>query len=188
MARGDKAAASVHLALLRGVNVGGKNKLPMQELRLLLEELGCETVQTYIQSGNAVFRARRALSAQLATRASQAIEERFGLQVPVITRSLPELRAVCGANPFIDIGADPTELHVAFLARRPSERAIAALDPDRSPPDRLELRGREIYLHLPKGVARTKLGNAYLDATLGTTSTLRGWKTVNKLLELAEAS
>ena len=173
---------STHVALLRGLNVGGKNRLPMHELAALFEAAGCGAVRTYIQSGNVVFQAPAALARTLPARVSAAILKAHGHRVPVVLRTAEELRAVGRGNPFPD---SPEILHVAFLAGWPSAAAVAALDPGRSPPDELEVRGRELYLRLPNGVARTKLTNAYLDRTLGTTSTLRNWRTVLALVELA---
>ena len=89
--------------------------------------------------------------------------------------------SIVGANPFILAGADPGKLHVAFLAKRPSAATVAELQPDRSPPDEFIVHGREIYIHCPAGMARTKLTNAYFDSKLGTTSTMRNWNTVRKL-------
>jgi uncharacterized protein (DUF1697 family) len=186
MARGGDAA-SVHVALLRGINVGGKNLLPMAELARVFVAAGCGDVRTYIQSGNVVYRAQPALAARVPDLVAQRIARDFGLKVPVVTRSAAELARVATSNPFLRAGADTKELHVAFLAETPAKTAVAALDPRRSPPDELRVAGREVYLHLPNGVARTKLTNAYLDSTLGTTSTLRNWNTVLKLFELASA-
>ena len=89
------------------------------------------------------------------------------------------------ANPFLEAGAETDKLHVVFLAELPDAERVEALDPDRSPPDEFVVRGREIYLHCPNGLARSKLTNSYFDARLSTTSTMRNWKTVRKLLELA---
>ena len=111
--------------------------------------------------------------------------DRFGFQVPVVMRTSGELRKVACGNPFLRAGADAKALHVAFLAAVPVSSKVDALDPDRSPPDEFAVRGREIYLHCPNGLARTKLTNAYFDSALATTSTLRNWRTVLKLLELA---
>lgn len=175
----------MHIALLRGINVGGKNKLPMKDLASLFEDAGCSDVQTYIQSGNVVFSAKAAVTRRLPSAMAQAIEARFGLQVPVILRSATELGAVLRDNPFVQQGADPSTLHVAFLAAAPKAAQVAALDPNRSPPDVFVVRGGEIFLHCPKGMARSKLTNAYFDRKLGTTSTLRNWNTVQKLAALA---
>ncbi|MBI2893746.1 MAG: DUF1697 domain-containing protein [Deltaproteobacteria bacterium] len=211
------SANGLHVALLRGINVGGKHLVPMKSLAAMFEHAGCSDVVTYIQSGNVVFRAKDAAVRRLAGAIRGAIEERFGLRVPVVLRSAAELREVARQNvfeiprparapslhvpkaakdvpvglsvvgigtPFLAAGAAPGELHVAFLADLPAAAAVAALDPKRSPPDELVVRGREVYLRLPNGVARTKLTNAYLDSKLGTTCTMRSWKTVLKLAEL----
>lgn len=177
----------VHVALLRGINVGGKNKLPMKDLRGLFEELGCTDVVTYIQSGNVVYAAPAALAKRIPEAAAEAIAGEFGLAVPVVTRSAAELHRVAERNPFLDSGADPATLHVAFLAGKPAARRMAALDPGRSPPDEYLVQGSEIYLRCPNGVARSKLTNAYFDTALATTSTARNWRTVLKLVELTSA-
>jgi uncharacterized protein (DUF1697 family) len=103
-------------------------------------------------------------------------------------RTADELERVTRANPFLGPKVDLAALHVAFLADEPSRAHAAALDPERSPPDRFALVGREIYLHCPGGMARTKLTNQYFDSKLATTSTMRNWNTVLKLLELSQPS
>jgi uncharacterized protein (DUF1697 family) len=172
-----------NVALLRGINVGGKNKLPMKELAAMFTDVGCAAVQTYIQSGNVVFEAKRALARRVPALITEAIAERFGYGVPVVTRAEGEYQRVLDANPFLREGVDPKALHVAFLADRPTSQ-VASLDPNRSPPDKLEVIGREIYLFCPNGIARTKLTNDYFDLKLGTTSTMRNWRTVLKLGKL----
>jgi uncharacterized protein (DUF1697 family) len=174
-----------HVALLRGINVGGRNKLPMRDLRTIFTDVGCADVTTYIQSGNVVYRAPAKLANRIPRLISDGIAERFDLRIPVVTRSAAELEGVVAGNPYLGIEADFTKLHVAFLADRPGTAESASLDPDRSPGDAYRLHGREIYLHLPNGAAGTQLSNAYFDAKLGTTSTARNWRTVLKLNELA---
>jgi uncharacterized protein (DUF1697 family) len=174
------------VALLRAVNVGGNNKLPMKDLAGMFTALGCEAVETYIQSGNVVYRANAALAARIPTLVTRAIEERFGFQVPVVTRTVAELRTVVETNPFLSAGVEQEQLHVAFLADAPLPERIAQLDPQRSPPDAFAVRGRNVFLHYPNRVGRTKLTNAYLDAKLGTVSTVRNWCTVLMLLDMAE--
>ena len=177
---------STHVALLRGVNVGGKNKLPMAGLRTIFAVAGCEAVETYIQSGNVVFKAGAALAARIPTLIASEIEERFGYQVPVVVRAVEELRDVVMTNPFLGTVDDTKTLHVAFLAETPEGDKVAQLDPDRSPPDAFKVRGREIFLHCPNGLGRTRLTNNYFDSKLGTTSTVRNWRTVLTLLTMAE--
>jgi uncharacterized protein (DUF1697 family) len=169
------------LALLRGINVGGKHKLPMRDLAGMFEDAGCRNVRTFIQSGNVIFDATSSVLNGLAGVIASRIEEQFGHKVPVILRTAQELREVASNNPYP--GAEDN-LHVMFLADRPSAAKIAALDPNRSAPDEFIVRGREIYLHLPNGVRDTKLTNAWFDSKLGTVSTGRNWRTVAKLLAM----
>ena len=174
-----------YVALLRGVNVGGKNKLPMKELTTIFLEAGCKNVKTYIQSGNVVFEAELALAARIPGEVEAAILRRLGYEARLTLRSAAELAAVIESNPFLDRG-DSKALHVAFLATAPAPERIAALDPNRSPSDELAVRGREIYLFCPNGLGRSKLSNAWLDSKLETMSTFRNWNTVQKLLAMAE--
>jgi uncharacterized protein (DUF1697 family) len=172
------------VALLRGINVGGKNKLPMKDLVALFERAGARDVQHYIQSGNVVFAA--AEGDRIAESVRRGIERDHGLKVPLVLRTAAEMRSVLRTNPFLDApDADPKPLHVAFLADKPAKERASLLDPQRSVPDAFVLRGRDLYLRLPNGVARSKLTNAYFDTTLRTTSTVRNWATVERLAEMA---
>jgi uncharacterized protein (DUF1697 family) len=175
-----------HLALLRGINVGGKNKLPMKDLIEIFVQAGCDNVQTYIQSGNVIFAAAPALATRLAALITAQIAKRFGYQIPIVLRTAKELDAVVRHNPFLKAGAPEDTLHVMFLADLPNPRSVVALDPNRSPGDAFLVRGQEVYLQLPNGVANSKLTNAWFDAKLDTTSTARNWRTVLKLFELLE--
>lgn len=174
----------ISLALLRGINVGGTNKLPMSDLRDLFTQAGCRDVRTYIQSGNVIFRADAAAIASLPGFITERMAERFGYRAPLVLRTTDEMGEVIRHNPFIAEGAAKDTLHVLFLAGRPDARSIATLDPDRSPPDAFIVRGQEIYLRLPNGAARTKLTNGYFDAKLATISTGRNWRTVTTLFAL----
>ena len=171
-----------YVALLRGINVGGKNRVPMKVLTEIFLDCGCADVVTYIQSGNVIFRGPKAGQERLATRVQAEIAARVGHRIPVILRSAAEMRETVRANPFLD--REDGRLHVYFLERNPTEAAIRSLDPERSPGDSFRLTGREIYLLLPNGMGRTKLTNAYFDSKLGTTSTARNWATTLRLLEM----
>lgn len=176
---------TAYVALLRAVNVGGTNLVPMAPLREALTGVGLEDVATVLQSGNVIFRSPA--SAAAATKlVAGAIEEAFGLEIGVVLRSGSQLAAVAGANPFFDgePGRDPKSLHVAFLAARPSAVAAAKLDPDRSPPDAFAIRGSEVYLSYPTGSGRSRLTLDYLERTLGVTGTARNWRTVRRLADL----
>jgi uncharacterized protein (DUF1697 family) len=169
-----------HLALLRGINVGGKNALPMKELARMFADAGCSSVRTYIQSGNVIFETPNA-APEIVELVKTKIEKRFGYRVPMVLRSSQQLLKTIRGNPFLKAGADQKALHVYFLADPPNARAIATLDPNRSVPDAFHVLGQEIYLHLPNGMARTKLANAYFDSKLSTVCTARNWATVLKL-------
>jgi uncharacterized protein (DUF1697 family) len=174
-----------YVALLRGINVGGKNKLPMKDLTAMFVEAGCRGVRTYIQSGNVIFEAAAGAAARLPGVIEKRIAGQFGYRTPVILRTANELREVVAGNPFLKAGAGPEMLHVMFLADRPAAGAITALDPQRSPPDEFIVQGREVYLRLLLGGGKSKLTNAYFDAKLSTVSTVRNWRTVTTLLEMA---
>ena len=187
MARdGNPTKGQRYVALLRGVNVGGKNKLLMADLRDIFTAAGCAAVQTYIQSGNVVFKAAPGLAERAPEIVALAIRERFGYETAVVVRSSEELRQVAASNPF-DTSGDPRFLQVAFLEDAPSAEAVSRLDPERSPPDAFAVRGRNVYLHYPNGVARSKLTNEYLAAQLQTASTIRNWQTVLTLREMIDA-
>jgi uncharacterized protein (DUF1697 family) len=171
-----------YVAMLRGINVGGHNLVSMKDLAAMFTGGRCEKVQTYIQSGNVIFQASPALSVKVAEAASAK------LQVPVILRTLEQMTAVAANNPFLTAGKPEAEQHVMFLADTPAQQGLALLDPHRSPPGQFEVRGQEIYLWLPKGVAGTKLTNDYFDSKLKTKSTQRNWRTVTKLLALMQGS
>ena len=175
-----------HVALLRGINVGGKNKLPMVELRDTFTGVGCIGVRTYIQSGNVVFDAAPNLVERVPDLVARAISQRFGISTAVIVRSNKELQQIATSNP-LDTSGDPRFLQVAFLKNIPSAEAVAHLDPERSPQDGFAVRGRNVYLHYPNGTARSKLTNEYLAAQLQTASTMRNWRTVLALLKMVDA-
>jgi uncharacterized protein (DUF1697 family) len=169
-----------HVALLRGINVTGKNMLPMKELAQMFSDAGCSHVRTYIQSGNVIFEAPGE-AVKIAQVITAKIEKKFGYRVPIIIRTSAQLLKTIHGNPFLKAGVDQKWLHVYFLAHSPNAGAIATLDPARSAPDAFHVRGQEIYLHLPNGMGRSKLTNAYFDSKLSTICTARNWATVLKL-------
>ena len=175
-----------YVALLRGVNVGGKNKLPMVELRDAFTAAGCTGVRSYIQSENVVFEAARDLAERVPELVTRAVGQQFGISTAVVVRSGEELQQVATSNPF-DTSGDPRFLQVAFLQDVPSAEAVAGLDPERSPPDAFVVRGRNVHLHYPNGTARSKLTNEYLTRQLQSASTMRNWRTVLALLEMVDA-
>jgi uncharacterized protein (DUF1697 family) len=177
---------ATHVALLRGINVGGKNKLPMKELTAMFTAAGCSGVASYIQSGNVIFTASKNLAGKVPGVVSAAIEKQFGFQTRLVLRTLEQMRRVASGNPFLVEGVDEKLLSVMFLADSPAPEHVEKLDPLRGHPDAFGVVGDEIYLHTPTGLADTKLTNAYFDSKLKTTCTFRNWRTVLKLLELME--
>jgi uncharacterized protein (DUF1697 family) len=174
---------AAQLALMRGINVGGKNILPMKELAIMFEAAGCAKVRTFIQSGNVIFTAAPKVCEGLSRAIAAQVVKKYGFRTPVILRTAQQLRHAVAGNPF---PGEEDRLHLMFLQDKPSAGSVAGLDANRSAPDRFLVRGAEIYLHLPNGVARSKLTNAWFDSQLSTVSTLRNWRTVTKLLDLME--
>jgi uncharacterized protein (DUF1697 family) len=172
---------TTYVGLLRGVNVGGHNKLPMARLRELAAEVG-EDVQTYLQSGNVVLR-----SGAKAADVRAALEERLatelGKPATALVLTAAQLRRVRDGNPFPD-ERDPTKLHVVFLAERPPAAKLKAFDPEAWAPEELRVAGTTAYLHLPDGLGRSKLAAA-VGKLLGVAGTARNWRTVEALVELS---
>ena len=173
-----------YVALLRGINVGGKAKLPMRELSAIFLGCGATAVETYIQSGNVVFESEAAPACVAGVTAE--IARVYGYPGRIVWRSSAEMKACYERNPFARAGVSEDALHVYFLADQPLASAVKALDPARSAPDEFVVVGKNIYLFLPDGMARTKLTNVYFDSKLGTVSTARNWRTVGRLVEMAE--
>lgn len=138
------------VALLRGINVGGRNRVPMAELRTLFESLGHQGVATYIQSGNVVFETSQAED-DLVAGIRAAFKNTFGIQSSVVVRSADELAAVAAAHPLGSDDVDPRFLHVAFLSGQPTREVQTSIEPGDFAPDRFQIEGRHIYLHYPNG-------------------------------------
>ena len=170
--------AQVWIALLRAVNLGSRNKVPMAELRVVLEEKGYESVRTYIQSGNVLFEHDGPDRARLEAAVAQA----FGVQSTIVLRSARQIRSLARRHPF---GADTSSSHVAFLAEKPKASALRALCEFDSGTDRYELVGPDVALQYPSGVQGAQLTAARLEKLLGVPATGRNWRTVAKLAELA---
>ncbi|MDP9463788.1 MAG: DUF1697 domain-containing protein [Actinomycetota bacterium] len=175
---------AIWIVLLRGINVGGANKLAMTDLKALLSSLGHTNVSTYIQSGNVVLTSPRSDRATLAVEISTAVERTHGLIISVVLRTPEELRAALAANPFA-AEADGSRVMITFLSGTPSPDAISKLEADRFVPDRFELRGSELYAHYPNGAGRSKMTLDYFEKRLGVRGTARNLNTVAKLIGLA---
>lgn len=173
------------VALLRGVNVGGSRRVAMADLRALLTGLGYTDVTTYVQSGNAVFTAEEPDGDRVARAVEQRVDAELGLDVTVIVRSREELAAVVAANPYPDLVDAPTTLHVMFLAGPVRQDAFAGIDLASFAPEEVRAGDRVLYLRCPFGLGRSRLVAELTERRLGVRATMRNWRTVTKLLELA---
>lgn len=172
-----------HIALLRGINVTGHRKVPMADLRALLQSRGMDDVRTYLQSGNVVLSSTLkggALEAEL----KRAIADHWGYDVPVFVRSAAELRRVLKNTPY---GREKNikALYVTFLAKRPPKALVEGLQTPAGTDDDFTIDGATVYLRCPGGYGRTKISNNWFEAKLKTIATTRNWRTIGALVELA---
>jgi uncharacterized protein (DUF1697 family) len=180
----------IYISMLRGINVGGHKRVKMDQLRKSFETLGFEQVQTYIQSGNVVFKAGKLSTPKLSKRIEEAILRDFGFPVSVISRSGDELAAVIEGNPFLKERSldkekiDLERLHVMFLSEAPAPAALKKLAELTAAPDRFHCGDREIYFYLPNGVSGSVLMKSPVDRILAVVTTTRNWRTVNSLHQM----
>jgi len=175
-----------YIAMLRGINVGGNKRVEMSRLRASCEALGFEKVQTYIQSGNVIFQAGKSSTSTLSRTMEEKLLADFGFSVSVITRTSEEMGEAIQNNPFLGKkGIDPAKLHITFLSQAPPTAELKKLDILATKSEQSRCRGREIYLYLPDGQARTKLTNNAIEKALSLTATTRNWNTVNQLYRMA---
>jgi uncharacterized protein (DUF1697 family) len=176
-----------YVCLLRGVNVGGKNRLPMKELRTLLEGPDMRDVRTYIQSGNVVFESEKEDASVLAESISEAIMDSFGFRPQALVLSGEEFEAALAANPYPEAEAEPKTLHLYFMASSPTAPDFEALEELKSENERFQLLDRVFYLHAPDGIGRSKLA-AKVEKALAEPTTARNWRSVGKIMALAQES
>ena len=172
-----------YAAFLRGINVGGRNKVPMADLRTLLTGLGYGDLATHLQSGNAIF-SSQAPAAELELEIAESVAARFGVSCAVMVRTGAELAAAVRDSPLGGEPENPSRYFVAFLSEEPAVRKLDALDGVSFDPDALWVRGREAYLWCPAGAAETKLTNAALERRLGVAATARNWNTATRLADM----
>jgi uncharacterized protein (DUF1697 family) len=181
----------IYIALLRGINVGGKNIIKMADLKSLFEQLGLNRVQTYIQSGNVLFESDSD-ELSLRKRLEQEIEAAYGFSVTVVIRTAEELKKVIANCPFSEeevqeavASSDAESLYVALLLDEPSEERIKRIQPFENDNEKYRIAGREVYLLFHQSIRNSKLAsNLHL---LDVPATTRNWKTINKLVGLAGA-
>lgn len=177
----------IYVSFLRGINVSGHNMIKMDALKTLYAGLGFVDVQTYIQSGNVVFRSKAVECSRLENRIAALINKEFGLNVPVMVLELDEMKEIAKGNPFgKDKGKNPSFFHVSFLSAVPGKELISKIDGTLYLPDEFIWKGCAIYLYTPGGYGRTKLNNGFFESKLKLTATTRNWKTVNELISIAE--
>jgi uncharacterized protein (DUF1697 family) len=174
------------IVLLRGINIGSRNRIAMPALREALADAGFDDVRTYVQSGNVVL-SSRAAPKTVARKCEALVADRFGLEIAVVVRTRDELAEVVRRNPLGDVAKDPKRYQVSFLARKPDPKLVEKLTALAAGGEQLAADGRELYAWHPAGVARSKLWAALAGRDLGVTATARNWTTVTKLLELADA-
>jgi len=175
---------NTYIALFRGINVGGRNILPMKLLITLLESIGCRNVTTYIQSGNAAFRHEENNASLLTRKIAAAVHESHGFKPYVILVTADKLKRAMASNPFPDAETDPSKLHLFFLASVPENPDLNVLESLRAQSERFALKGDVSYLHSPDGIGGSKLA-ARLERALGVAGTGRNWRSVCKILEMA---
>ena len=176
----------VLISMLRGVNVGGHNKIKMDALRALYESLKFEDPRTYVQSGNVIFRTKEKNAATLTKKIQNAIEGKFGFRPEVILRTKDELKKAVAASPFARRDLEPGKILVTFLTAEPGPQAQATLLSLKVHPEELHLKGRELYIYFPDGAGRSKLPWSSIAKLLKTTGTARNWNSVTRMLEIAE--
>ncbi|HJU99777.1 MAG TPA: DUF1697 domain-containing protein [Burkholderiaceae bacterium] len=175
-----------YVALIRGINVIGKNPLPMKELVVLLENIGARKVRTYGQSGTAIFQITRKSALQIAAQLKEQIERRLGFSPHVLILGLEAVEKAIAQNPFPEANEAPGSLHLGFLVATPTSPDLNKLDALRTAGERFHLTSHVFYLHTPEGVTRSKVP-ANAEKLLGVPMTYRNWKTVCKIKAMASA-
>jgi len=175
------------ISMLRAVNVGGHSKIRMEALRALYGRLGFQDAQSYVQSGNVVFRTSGRDLSRVARKIEEGIAKEFACKPDVILRTTAEMRDVVSRNPFAGrAGIEPGKLLVTFLASEPGPEARERFSRIEADPEELHLDGRELYIYFPIGIGKSKLPVGRIERALMTPGTGRNWNTVTKLLEMAE--
>ena len=178
---------TTHVALLRAVNVAGKNMVAMADLRGMLEELGLTDVKSLLQSGNLIFRSDRLAGSALESRLEAETAKRLKVSCDYFVRTAEEWAKVVAQNPFPDEAQrDPGHLVVMFLKTSASPKAIKTLEAAIQGPESVHARGKQLYVVYPAGIGRSKLTTALIEQKLGTRGTGRNWNTVLKLAALTK--
>ncbi len=176
---------TTYVAMLRGINVGGKKVVKMDALRAAASAAGLKKVRTYVQSGNVVFERGKRNTESVEGDIRNLVKKGFGFDVTVVVRTKEQLESAVAFLPFVD--EDPEKLHVTFLSDEPASVPAERLEGAKGRTEEFAVRGREVYLYCPDGYGRTKLSNAFLERVLGVPATTRNWRTVNALLAMTKS-
>lgn len=174
-----------YAVLLRGINLGAKRRVPMDRLRTVLAKAGYEGVRTLLQSGNVVLTSDGEPQ-ELERDVAEALRREFGFEIPTVVRTRDELAAVIAGDPFGDEADDPARYQVSFLSAEPDADLVKGLEGADVAPERVAVRGREVYGWHPDGVRKSKLAKLITADKLGVEVTARNWRTLAKVSELAE--
>ena len=185
---------TTYVALLRGINLSGKNRIRMPELKNTFETLNLSRVETYIQSGNVVFDCEGIEPESLTGSIEKKISQSFGFTILVFLRDLDRLQGIIKSNPFFpEHQFQPEKLHISFLSKPPqnqglniSPHQVESRTSGKQHGDEFLVKGQEIYLVCPNGYGRTKFSNTYFERVMGVPATTRNWKTINALFEIAK--
>jgi uncharacterized protein (DUF1697 family) len=174
-----------HVVLLRGINLGARNRIAMGELREALEEAGFKDVRTYLQSGNVVLTST-AKPENVGRKCEREISARFGLEIPVVIRTRDELARVVKRNPLGKVAVDPKRHQVSFLSAKLTAKVVRELEAAAAESEEVVVIGREVYAWHPKTIARSRLWTKLAGKSLGVAATSRNWATVEALLAMAD--
>ena len=173
--------AERHLVMPRGINVGTRNRVPMAELRSMLTDEGYADVATVLQSGNVIVSAESSGPDQIAASVQRLLSEAFDVNVPCVTRTADQVRAVLERNPLQEVVTDNSRYLVDFLSEKPDPEAVAALLAEEHNPEAIAIEGTEAFVWTPDGVKAMTLSYAFLEKRLGVVATARNWKTLQKI-------
>jgi uncharacterized protein (DUF1697 family) len=181
------APTKTYVALFRGINIVRNNRLPMPALKRLLEQNGCVDVQTYIQSGNVIFRSAASDVSRLAKQLTAAVSKSHGFEPHVLVLTPREIASAVAGNPFPEADDNPPSVHLFFLAERPQKPDLKSMEAIKTSTERFALKGKVFYLHTPDGFGRSKLATR-AERLLGVDATARNWRTATTLLEMIRAA
>ena len=177
-----------YISLLRGINVSGQKKIKMADLKAIYEGMDFKEVKTYIQSGNVIFNTASKDDNQIIEKIQNKIFENYNFKVPVLLRSVEELKLIIKTNPFLaDMEEDINKYYITFLAHEPEKENLDKINAASLLPEKFIIKGKEIYLHVPMGYGNAKLSNNFFESKLKVDATTRNWRTVNELVKISES-